>query len=42
MRAPLWYALLYPLGLVLVLYIAVTAVWRGNRVGWKGREYLAR
>ena len=42
MRVPIWYAVLYPLGLSVILYIAVTALWRGRRVGWKGREYLAR
>jgi chlorobactene glucosyltransferase len=42
MRAPVWYALLYPLGLAVVLVIAVAAVWRGNRVQWKGRSYVAR
>ena len=35
----LWYALLYPLGLAVLLYIAVGAVARGNRVAWKGRRY---
>jgi chlorobactene glucosyltransferase len=42
MRQPLWYALLYPLGLGLVLYIALAAVARGRRVRWKDREYVAR
>jgi chlorobactene glucosyltransferase len=42
MRAPVVYALLYPLGLVIVLIIAVRAVWRGSRVEWKGRAYTAR
>ncbi|HVZ76639.1 MAG TPA: glycosyltransferase family 2 protein [Gemmatimonadaceae bacterium] len=40
-RAPLWYALLYPLGCAVLLYIATTSVLRGRRVGWKGREYQA-
>jgi hypothetical protein len=40
--APLWYALVYPLGLALVAYIAVRAVARGRRVEWKDREYFAR
>ena len=38
-RLPLWYALLYPLGAAMTLYIALSAVWRGSRVEWKGREY---
>jgi len=42
MRAPIGYAVLYPLGLLVVLYIASSAVRRGSRVGWKGREYTAQ
>lgn len=33
------YALLYPLGAAVALYIAVSAIIRGSRVEWKGREY---
>ena len=36
---PLWYALLYPLGAAVMLYVALSAVSRGSRVEWKGREY---
>jgi predicted LPLAT superfamily acyltransferase len=36
------YALLYPVGAAVVLFIIVRAIARGRRVGWKGREYLAR
>ena len=39
---PLWYALAYPLGLGLFLYIAVGAVARGKRVEWKNRAYVTR
>jgi chlorobactene glucosyltransferase len=39
---PLYYALLYPLGSAVLLYICVGAVLRGRRVAWKGREYVAR
>jgi chlorobactene glucosyltransferase len=42
MRASPLYAVLYPLGLVVVFMIAVMAVWRGSRVEWKGRAYVAR
>ncbi|HMA24295.1 MAG TPA: glycosyltransferase [Gemmatimonadaceae bacterium] len=35
------YALLYPLGLATLLYIAVGAVRRGHRVEWKDRTYVA-
>jgi hypothetical protein len=36
------YALLYPLGAVMLLYIFVTAVIRGRKVSWKGRTYIAQ
>ena len=36
---PLRYALLYPVGAGVMLYIALSAVSRGSRVEWKGREY---
>jgi chlorobactene glucosyltransferase len=39
---PVFYALLYPLGSAVLLYIAVRALLRGRRVAWKGREYVAR
>src|SRR6185437_9073914 len=39
---PVWYALLYPLGLVLLEYIVLGSVARGNRVAWKDRSYLSR
>jgi hypothetical protein len=41
LRTSLLYALLYPLGAAVVLYIAVGAIVRGRRVRWKGREYEA-
>jgi chlorobactene glucosyltransferase len=39
MRTPIWYAVLYPLGLAMLLYIAAGAVLRGRRVEWKDRQY---
>ena len=42
MRASPLYAVLYPLGLLVVFIIALTSVWRGSRVQWKGRAYIAR
>ena len=39
---PGWYAVLYPLGLLMVMYIAVGAIARGQRVEWKDRAYLSR
>ena len=39
MNAPLRYVALYPLGLAMLLYIAVGAVSRGRRVEWKERQY---
>jgi hypothetical protein len=38
--APL-YALLHPLGAGALLYIALRAIARGQRVRWKGRDYQA-
>jgi chlorobactene glucosyltransferase len=39
-RAPPLYALLYPLGALLVAYIMLRSAWRGGaRVEWKGRVY---
>ncbi len=38
-RISVVYALLYPLGAAMMLYIALSAVRRGSRVEWKGREY---
>ena len=38
----IWYALLHPLGAAVVLFIVIRATVRGRRVGWKGREYVAR
>jgi chlorobactene glucosyltransferase len=34
-----WYALTFPLGAAVYLYIAVRAVARGDHVEWKGRAY---
>lgn len=42
MDEPIAYALLYPLGLATLLYIAAGAVFRGQRVEWKNRTYLSR
>ncbi|MGH7669164.1 MAG: glycosyltransferase [Gemmatimonadaceae bacterium] len=39
LKLPIWYAFAYPLGLLVLLYIAVTALARGPRVTWKGRAY---
>ena len=36
------YALTYPLGLAMLLYIAAGAVARGSRVEWKDRDYVSR
>ena len=39
-RAPLAYALLYPLGAIVVAAIMLRSAWRGaRRVQWKGRTY---
>jgi len=36
-----WYALTYPLGSLVLLYIVLGAIVRRDRVAWKGREYRA-
>ena len=41
-RQRIWYALVAPLGAAMLLFIIGRAMARGRRVGWKGREYLAR
>jgi chlorobactene glucosyltransferase len=41
-RLPPWYALLYPLGAAVLLYIVILALARGPRVEWKGRTYVMR
>ena len=39
-QAPLWYALLYPLGAAVVGFIMMRSAWRGGRrVEWRGRTY---
>ncbi|HUL02876.1 MAG TPA: glycosyltransferase family 2 protein [Gemmatimonadales bacterium] len=39
-RAPLRYALLYPLGAAMVAYIMLRSTWRGGRkIEWRGRLY---
>ena len=40
-REPLWYVILSPLGAALTLYIFLRATVRGQRVMWKGREYIS-
>lgn len=42
MDEPVWYALLFPLGAMVLAYIFVAAMLRGRRVAWKGRQYLSR
>jgi chlorobactene glucosyltransferase len=36
------YALAYPIGALVLLYIFFTAVIRGRRVSWKGRTYISQ
>ncbi len=38
-EVPVRYALLYPLGAVMVAYIMIRSAWRGGRVQWRGRTY---
>jgi chlorobactene glucosyltransferase len=41
LRIPLWYALLHPLGALIVMWIYAKAAWKGDRVTWKERTYRA-
>lgn len=41
-RQRIWYALLAPVGAAMLLFIIARAVIRGQHVGWKGRQYVAR
>jgi len=39
-RAPIWYALLYPLGAGMVGFIMIRSAWRGRKIiEWRGRTY---
>jgi glycosyltransferase involved in cell wall biosynthesis len=42
MGIPPIYALAYPLGAMMTLFIYGRSLWRGRRVEWRGREYEAR
>lgn len=39
-EVPIRYAITFPIGAVVVLYIFTTAVARGHKVSWKGRRYV--
>ncbi len=40
MQIPLWYGLMYPVGVLMTLYVVGRSVWRGGRrVEWRGRRY---
>ena len=40
-RAPIWYAVLYPIGAACVAFIMLRSAWRGRRIEWRGRTYSA-
>jgi chlorobactene glucosyltransferase len=42
MRQHAAWALLYPVGAAVMLYIAAGAITRGRRIEWKGRAYITR
>lgn len=42
LKMPAAYALAFPLGASVLLYIVLRAIARGSRVRWKDREYLSR
>jgi chlorobactene glucosyltransferase len=41
-REPMWYVLLSPLGAAVTLYIFLRAIFRGQKVRWKDRQYISR
>jgi chlorobactene glucosyltransferase len=41
LQIPLWYGFIHPLGSAVATYIYALAAWRGERVVWKEREYVA-
>ncbi len=41
LRMPLSYALLHPLGAAVAMWIFARGSWRGDKVTWKAREYIA-
>lgn len=41
MGEPIYGAVLYPLGYIMLFYIAAGSIVRGQRVEWKNREYLS-
>jgi chlorobactene glucosyltransferase len=41
-REPLWYVPLFPLGAMMVFFIFLRAILRGQRVVWKDRQYVSR
>jgi chlorobactene glucosyltransferase len=40
-RAPVWYAVLYPVGAAFVAFIMIRSALRGGRIEWRGRTYQA-
>lgn len=40
-RAPIWYALFYPVGAAFVAFIMIRSALRGRRIEWRGRTYQA-
>jgi chlorobactene glucosyltransferase len=42
MRQRMWWAVLYPIGAVVVLYISAGAIARGRRIEWKERAYITQ
>lgn len=42
LRLPVWYAVVHPLGVAVMLWIGLVAALRGDHVSWAGRTYVAR
>jgi chlorobactene glucosyltransferase len=41
-RAPVWYAVFYPVGAAIVAFIMLRSAVRGRRIEWRGRVYSTR
>ena len=41
-KQSLWYIWLNPLASAVMFWIFASASWRGQRVEWKGRQYISR
>src|SRR5262249_47188004 len=41
-RLPWWTVPLHPVGILLLIGVAIRSWWRNDRISWRGRTYAAR